>query len=468
MPMPAGSGDRPCVPQQQVLLENQRRWVASMVAKGHKSSGWFGAKERALSLHQQQRLSAVVGAQQPDRQPPAPVTVREAAPQPQTAADYFAANAVAPAPAPVLDAELLEVLKQHRLGMWSRQLERAGITTLPDLLGMTSDAALPQNMPAASKRALMNTVQKLTAASEGGSSGYADPMPPPPRRPSDPSLRQSIPHHPYSGYAPPSDASGAHLSVPGGYHPSPAASPTTSPSIAPQTSPYLHAHAGAGAYAQDAPQRHPSVRYPHPSEAQPQRLGSVATLAGDAGVPIDDQPLRRPEVAGGEDAFNNLTSKPGVMDDAQPKAGDFDLVECGVNCNRKFRVDRIDRHRIACAKTKEPRKVFVPKRVAAEAEAAQQQAPPMVEKRESKWRQNHNHFQAVVKGQPIAEPVDDRIPCPHCQRKFAPLVAENHIPNCKERSRRQPASQQPHPHRRGTNSPPRRSSSRQPPRPGGR
>ena len=40
-------------------------------------------------------------------------------------------------------------------------------------------------------------------------------------------------------------------------------------------------------------------------------------------------------------------------------------------------------------------------------------------------------YGAPSKYQP-AEQYDDRVPCPHCGRKFAELTAERHIPHCEQ------------------------------------
>eukprot|EP00331_Platyophrya_macrostoma_P010035 CAMPEP_0176426454 /NCGR_PEP_ID=MMETSP0127-20121128/11952_1 /TAXON_ID=938130 /ORGANISM="Platyophrya macrostoma, Strain WH" /LENGTH=86 /DNA_ID=CAMNT_0017807725 /DNA_START=8 /DNA_END=266 /DNA_ORIENTATION=- len=61
-----------------------------------------------------------------------------------------------------------------------------------------------------------------------------------------------------------------------------------------------------------------------------------------------------------------------------------------------------------------------------------------------KWKLQHQQFQAALAairqtsqpggltGPPVAMPesLDDRVPCPHCSRKFAPETATRHIPHC--------------------------------------
>ena len=64
-----------------------------------------------------------------------------------------------------------------------------------------------------------------------------------------------------------------------------------------------------------------------------------------------------------------------------------------------------------------------------------------------KWKRDQMNFEAAMKstkqvaeakasGRPLPPPVatsdecDDRVPCPHCGRRFNALAAERHIPKC--------------------------------------
>lgn len=144
-----------------------------------------------------------------------------------------------------------------------------------------------------------------------------------------------------------------------------------------------------------------------------------------------------------------------------------ELVPCGI-CGRNFRLSIIDRHEGACQAANKKRKVFDSKinRLSGiegmedvllqqqranrrGGKAAQQQAaaPPasrgaprdadMPANKMPKWKLQHQQFQAAlaaIKGNgpapAMAESLDDRVPCPHCSRKFAKESADRHIPHC--------------------------------------
>merc|ERR1712232_116788 len=73
----------------------------------------------------------------------------------------------------------------------------------------------------------------------------------------------------------------------------------------------------------------------------------------------------------------------------------------------------------------------------------------MGEAPKTKWRQQSEAFRAAMRdaalvkkcedqGKPLPPPratapeLDDRVPCPHCGRKFGEVQAARHIPHCKE------------------------------------
>eukprot|EP01059_Diplonema_ambulator_P008115 TRINITY_DN17637_c0_g1_i1.p1 TRINITY_DN17637_c0_g1~~TRINITY_DN17637_c0_g1_i1.p1 ORF type:complete len:528 (+),score=89.09 TRINITY_DN17637_c0_g1_i1:36-1586(+) len=122
-------------------------------------------------------------------------------------------------------------------------------------------------------------------------------------------------------------------------------------------------------------------------------------------------------------------------------------------CGRSFRQAVLVRHQKTCGHQRQ-RKVFdasksreipeqrdVPKSYA---------TPPPAASNKSKasWKEQHEQFQAAMKNNKLVrqvesgalpasalatvpQPPDNRVPCPHCTRKFAPDVAERHIPKCK-------------------------------------
>jgi hypothetical protein len=118
-----------------------------------------------------------------------------------------------------------------------------------------------------------------------------------------------------------------------------------------------------------------------------------------------------------------------------------DLIQCDI-CNRNFAADRIDIHTKVCqiASTKKRKKFAVnvlPDELAKEKKQMPKQKPQKEQKKVSKWRQQHAQFQQVLKAgtasaAELPEPVDDRVECPHCNRKFADHTAQRHIPKCAE------------------------------------
>ena len=140
----------------------------------------------------------------------------------------------------------------------------------------------------------------------------------------------------------------------------------------------------------------------------------------------------------------------------------LDMAECDV-CNRRFAAHRLERHRGACLKMFErgkKRKTFdvrgerwkgtdaeqyvktAVQRGALEKPDAEAQASAR-EQRRKRWQaaslQIRRAAHAGKPGSPETSELDtevaamdDRVQCPHCMRKFAPLPAERHIARCKD------------------------------------
>mmetsp|Transcript_6748 Transcript_6748/g.9805 ORF Transcript_6748/g.9805 Transcript_6748/m.9805 type:complete len:454 (-) Transcript_6748:74-1435(-) len=123
------------------------------------------------------------------------------------------------------------------------------------------------------------------------------------------------------------------------------------------------------------------------------------------------------------------------------------LTPCSL-CGRKFNADRIQKHMKICSKSKKAaskRKKFDVKSMrqvdeAKKVDRSSTLRAKMAEDRKKarqkaklpKWKEQHLQFQSVLKaGSGEAPPVvDNRIPCPHCNRKFSETAAERHIPRC--------------------------------------
>ncbi|KFQ13732.1 Zinc finger C2HC domain-containing protein 1C, partial [Leptosomus discolor] len=134
-------------------------------------------------------------------------------------------------------------------------------------------------------------------------------------------------------------------------------------------------------------------------------------------------------------------------------------------CGRKFLCVRLEKHMSICQKSQlSSRKVFDSSKARArgtELEQYQQRnCPEPPEKklpRRNNWRQEHKVLiqtqhqacqmqQVLSKGRkasdlaplpPIANP--DYVGCPYCMRRFAPQVAERHIPKCQTIKSRTPS-----------------------------
>uniref|UniRef100_A0A8C3RNC3 Zinc finger C2HC-type containing 1C n=1 Tax=Chelydra serpentina TaxID=8475 RepID=A0A8C3RNC3_CHESE len=142
-----------------------------------------------------------------------------------------------------------------------------------------------------------------------------------------------------------------------------------------------------------------------------------------------------------------------------------ELGECDF-CGRRFLHLRLEKHMNVCSKSQgSKRKVFdssmarargtdpviAPAIYTNHSSPSVQNEPP-----KNNWRQKHESFirtlrqaremqHVISKGGKLSDlpplpPVEnpDYISCPHCNRRFAPKVAERHIPKCKTIKNRPP------------------------------
>jgi hypothetical protein len=133
-----------------------------------------------------------------------------------------------------------------------------------------------------------------------------------------------------------------------------------------------------------------------------------------------------------------------VDDHGVPAMATVDRQTCKI-CQRQFAVDRLAKHLVVCRQNQEnekSRKVVDMRAKRVEGLYAANQAGEKLlgsstgsgsQRSTGKWRAESAQFQRALKGEPTPAdevPVDDRIPCPHCGRKFGEAAASRHIPKC--------------------------------------
>uniref|UniRef100_G1NJD3 Zinc finger C2HC-type containing 1C n=1 Tax=Meleagris gallopavo TaxID=9103 RepID=G1NJD3_MELGA len=166
---------------------------------------------------------------------------------------------------------------------------------------------------------------------------------------------------------------------------------------------------------------------------------------------------------------SELALKHGPSSSALSDCGDSipmekgELGQCSF-CGRKFLCTRLKKHMNICSKSQgSKRKTFDSSKARArgtDLEEFQQwkssERPQNKPPRRNNWRQNHEAFiqtlrharqvqQVLSKGGKVSDlpplpPIEnpDYTACPYCRRRFAPQVAETHIPKCKNIKNRPP------------------------------
>lgn len=187
-----------------------------------------------------------------------------------------------------------------------------------------------------------------------------------------------------------------------------------------------------------------------------------------------------PNTAGGWGGMNKEISAEAAAAAAEPTG------DCSC-CGRNFRLSVLSRHEAVCKKqARRPRKVFDTQGMRMDgvdglqevmrstnyngnAKSSPKQGVAAASKKMPKWKIQHEQFQAAMRAvqqqrlveqghqgmgggemmnmksgkagparmgplppppAPLPSELDDRVPCPHCGRKFAEDVANRHIPKC--------------------------------------
>jgi len=145
----------------------------------------------------------------------------------------------------------------------------------------------------------------------------------------------------------------------------------------------------------------------------------------------------------------------GAPDLPDPQESNQPLKECR-NCGRKFNPQAYQTHVKKKICQKKARKVFKVQIVDEKPPGGKKSTPARTPaKPKSKWREERAKLQAAIQAgkqiskaiadgvdirslppPPVDNTPDDRVPCPHCGRKFNETVAERHIPHCKNTKNR--------------------------------
>jgi len=170
----------------------------------------------------------------------------------------------------------------------------------------------------------------------------------------------------------------------------------------------------------------------HPARLQPMSNGRV--------------PSPSYNIRGGSPALSNLPT--------EQAAKPLNLAPC-YNCGRSFAAERLAKHEVICNKSShKQRKVFDSSKMRTQGTEAAQfnrhraRKAPDPPKPKSNWRKKHEEFiNAIRDAKKVQEHIKrggkasdlpppppsenpDYVLCRFCQRRFAPTVAERHIPKC--------------------------------------
>ncbi|OCT65131.1 hypothetical protein XELAEV_18041370mg [Xenopus laevis] len=144
-----------------------------------------------------------------------------------------------------------------------------------------------------------------------------------------------------------------------------------------------------------------------------------------------------------------------VPNNDAPELAATELVPCSL-CGRQFLAHRLEKHTQVCQKMQQSnRKVFDSSKARAkgtdleqylQTKGRTQQNAPKIQN--NAWKHKHESFQQTIRHAravqqiiarggklsdlppPPVEENPDYVTCPHCNRRFAPRVAERHIPKC--------------------------------------